>query len=96
MRKVTAWTDHPFSLLGDREQDLAPVREVEVISYDGDKRCVIRVHGHDGSYFTAEIKSGYIYRRPGRIGKVPGITKEQLASVSMAECEIELPEAVHE
>ena len=71
---MKAWTDYPFTWLGDTALQRAPVREIEVLSYDDNKYCHIRVDGGED-----EIKSGYIYQREGRIGKVPVITKEQLA-----------------
>lgn len=71
---MKAWTDYPFIGLGDNEGQEAPVREIEVLSYDGDKYCRIKVCGID-----EEIKSGYIYQREGRIGEVPPITRRQLA-----------------
>ena len=73
-KEMKAWTDYPFEWLGDELFALAPVREIEVLSYDGGKRCRILVAGRE-----EEIKSGYIYQRPGRVRDVPGITREQLA-----------------
>lgn len=67
------FTDYPFEWLGDVPLEEAPIREIEVISYDNDKYCKIIVEGgHD------EIKSGYVYQQFGRYGEVPNITKEQL------------------
>lgn len=71
---MKAWTDYPFTWLGDTEGEEAPVREIEVLSYDGDKYCRIRVCGGED-----EIKAGYIYQREGRYGEVPQITRRQLA-----------------
>lgn len=71
---MKAWTDYPFEFLGDIPNQQAPVREIEVLSYDGDKYCRIRVEGRE-----EEIKSGYIYQREGRIHEVPAITRRQLA-----------------
>lgn len=71
---MKAWTDYPFEWLGDTLHELAPVREIEVLSYDGDKRCRILVAGRE-----EEIKSGYIYQRPGRIAEVTCLTRKQLA-----------------
>lgn len=70
---MKAWTDYPFRELGDTPNQAAPVREIDVISYDGDKYCLVSVQGH-----KTEIKSGYIYRRQGRLGEVPGLTNAQL------------------
>ena len=70
---MKAWTDYPFELLGDTAGKEAPVREIEVLSYDGDKYCRIKVCGAED-----EIKSGYIYQHSGRYGQVPPITRRQL------------------
>ena len=55
---MKAWTDYPFTQLQDEAGKNAPVREIEVLSYDGDKYCRVRVCGHED-----EIKAGYIYQR---------------------------------
>jgi hypothetical protein len=65
---MKAYTDYPFTFLGDIEGQIAPIRECEVLSYDGDKYCKIIVEGH-----TTEIKAGYIYPVPGRCGEVKSI-----------------------
>lgn len=70
---MKAWTDYPFIFLGDTAGRKAPVREIDVLSYDGDKYCRIRVCG-----MTGEIKAGYIYQSKGRLGEVPALTQEQL------------------
>ena len=73
---MKAWTDYPFTWLGDVEGEKAPVREIEVLSYDGDKYCRVKVCGGED-----EIKSGYIYQQKGRYGEVPVITQEQLTAL---------------
>ena len=73
---MKAWTDYPFDQLQDEAYKKAPVREIEVLSYDEDKYCRVRVCGHEG-----EIKAGYIYRRNGRFGEVPNLTHAQLAKL---------------
>lgn len=70
---MRAWTDYLFEQLGDTTGKKAPVREIEVVSYDGDKYCKIEVSGVE-----TEIKAGYIYQREGRCGEVPAVTREQL------------------
>ena len=74
---MKAWTDYPFTWLGDEPGKEAPVREIEVVSYDDDKYCRIKVCGGED-----EIKSGYIYQREGRYGEVPPITRRQLAMLA--------------
>lgn len=62
------YTDYPFIELGDTPQEIAPVREVQLVSYDQNKYCVIVVEG-----VQTEIKAGYIYTQRGRLGDVPTI-----------------------
>lgn len=75
---MKAWTDYPFIFLGDTAGRKAPVREIDVLSYDGDKYCRIRVCG-----MTGEIKAGYIYQSKGRLGEVPALTQEQLETLAL-------------
>ncbi len=65
---LKAWTDYPFVELGDEEYQEAPVREIIVLEYDGDKYVDIIVEG-----VKTSIKSGYIYAKEGRYGEVPRI-----------------------
>lgn len=43
---MQAYTDYPFEFLGDIIGEEAPVRQVEVLSYDSDKYCKILVDGN--------------------------------------------------
>lgn len=70
---MKAWTDYPFTWL-DTAGEKAPVREIEVLSYDDNKYCRIKVCDRED-----EIEAGYIYQREGRYGEVPPITRRQLA-----------------
>ena len=70
---MKAYTDYPFICIGDKPNKKAPIREVEVLSYDGDKYCLVKF----GRVYES-IKSGYLYQKPGRIGEVPRISREQL------------------
>jgi len=60
---MRVFTDYPFEELGDEAFKEAPVREVEVLSYDGDKYCRVLFDGRE-----LEVKSGYLYVSPGRFG----------------------------
>lgn len=73
---MKAWTDYPFEWLGDIAYKEAPVREIEVLSYDGNKYCRIQVCGKED-----EIKAGYIYQQAGRYREVPAVTVQQLESL---------------
>lgn len=70
---MKAYTDHPFYFLGDTKDQLAPVREIKVLSWDRDKYCKIKVSGR-----MTEIRAAFIYQHEGRIGQVPALTIEQL------------------
>ena len=71
---MTFWTDYPISELGDVPHQKAPVRECEVLSYDGDKYVRVKVGG-----IITSFKAGYIYERPGRSGEVPTLSRKSLA-----------------
>jgi hypothetical protein len=63
-----AFTDYPLVELGDIPNQLAPIRQVEMVSYDANKYVAVR-------YFESviQIKAGYLYKEPGRHGEVPNI-----------------------
>ena len=60
------YTDYPFVELGDTPGEIAPVRKVMPLEYDGDKYCKVLVDG-----VKSEVKAGYIYTERGRCGDVP-------------------------
>lgn len=70
---MKAWTDYPIVELGDIVGEPAPVRECNVLSWDGDKYCDVEVAG-----VRTQFKAGYIYQREGRYGEVPRISNRQL------------------
>ncbi|MGD9670320.1 MAG: hypothetical protein AB7U75_14980 [Hyphomicrobiaceae bacterium] len=55
---MRAWTDYPFTFLGDTPNQQAPVRNVNVLFWDQDKYATIIV---DGKHLT-DVKAGYLYR----------------------------------
>lgn len=77
MKKFTKtyYTDYPFTELGDISGKEAPVREIQIVSYDDDKYVSIVVEG-----LHTEIKSGYVYTQKGSYGEVPVISRKELAS----------------
>jgi hypothetical protein len=78
---MKAWTDYPFRNLGDKPNKVAPVREIEVLSYDGDKYCQVKYAG----VFEEQVKAGYIYQSEGRYGEVPCISKGELEKLPKRE-----------
>jgi hypothetical protein len=73
---MKAWTDHPltFDLVGGKAPIKAPIREVQILNWDGGKYCVVKFE--DGT--TPIIKVCYIYQRPGRHGKAPMVKRSAL------------------
>ena len=65
---MKVYTDLPIEKLGDLPHRIAPVREVKIISYDGNKYCHVEVNG-----VMLDIKTGYLYSKKGRHGEVPNI-----------------------
>lgn len=74
---MNAFTDYPFTQLGDIEGQKAPVRSCIVTGYDGDKYCRVVVGN-----LEASIKSGYLYKEPGRYGQAPGIDVSVLPKIN--------------
>lgn len=62
---MKAWTDYSFVSLGDTPEQEAPVRECELIAYDGDKHVTIIVDGQ-----IERLEYGRVYQRQGRKGEV--------------------------
>ena len=70
---MKAWTDYPILDLGDKSGQEAPIRRVEILSYDRDKYCRIRVEG-----IIDLVKRGYLYRNPGRLGEATPVSTRAL------------------
>lgn len=77
-----AHTDYPIAELGDIPNVEAPVRECEVLTWNRDKYVDVRVDG-----VLANIKRGYVYSQPGRLGEVPQVSESALSTLprSLAE-----------
>ena len=67
------FTDYPITELGDEEFKEAPIRECELLFYDDNKYCYVKVGG-----IEKEIKRGYIYTKPGRCGEVDCISIDEI------------------
>lgn len=70
------YTDMPFLELGDIPNTVAPVREVDAVSYDGDKYVRVLFN-----YKLLELKSGFLYLIPGRYGNVPVVDVRTLLTL---------------
>lgn len=70
---TTLYTDYPFTALGDIPYQEAPIREVSIISYDGDKYAEISVEG-----VKQWVKLGYLYTERGRCGEVSCVTHNMI------------------
>lgn len=79
-RVMKCYTDYPLIGLGDVEYKEAPIREVEFVSYDGDKYVTVL---YDGIEY--EFKSGYLYKTPGRGDDGECFTFKELAEMNEAE-----------
>ena len=67
------FTDHPITELGDKEFVEAPIRECELLSFDDNKYCYVKVEG-----IEKEIKRCYIYPQKGRYGDVDCVSIEEI------------------
>lgn len=72
---VTGWTDYPFVELGDEPYKIAPIRQVNVIEWDGNKYATV---SFVDNAFHLEVKAGYLYRERGRLGQVKQINPRKL------------------
>lgn len=72
---VSCWTDYPFVELGDVPRQKAPLRQVLVISYDGNKYATLSTVA-DGRNLS--VKWGYLYRHRGRLGQVKTVNRRKL------------------
>lgn len=70
---MVAYTDYPITELGDIAGKIAPIRKCDVLFYDGDKYCQVEVET-----IKKEIKAGYLYQSPGRLGEVKVINTEEI------------------
>lgn len=70
------WTDYPLSEFGDSPHREAPVRQVELVAYDGNKYVQCLFAG-----LPVTIKAGYIYASAGRAGTATPISRDDLASL---------------
>lgn len=74
-KTITCWTDYPFTELGDEPYKEAPIRHVNVISFDGNKYAKVSFGNH-GDWLS--VKAGYLYRQRGRCGQVKKVNFRKL------------------
>jgi len=74
-KTITAWTDYPFVELGDVPRQLAPIRHVKVISFDGNKYAEVSFADCGDRLY---VKAGYLYRQRGRLGQVKKVNFRKL------------------
>jgi len=77
---MKAFTDYPITELCDAPGLIAPIREVEILSYDGNKYCLIFVEG-----VLTEVKSGYLFHESGRVGEVPCFMHDELEGLPVTD-----------
>ncbi len=74
-KHITCWTDYPFSELGDVPYHQAPIRHVNIVTYDGDKYARVSF-ANNGNLL--EVKVGYLYSKPGRYGQVKCVNPRKI------------------
>jgi hypothetical protein len=79
---MRAWTDYPFTELGDIPNTEAPVREVSVVAYDMDKYVLLAVPGVKE---LIGVKRCYVYEKPGILGEVPKFDVTLVPAVAVPE-----------
>jgi hypothetical protein len=67
------FTDYPITELGDEEFKESPIRECELLSYDDNKYCYVKVEG-----IEKEIKRCYIYPQKGRCGEIDCVSIDEI------------------
>ncbi len=82
---IDAFTDYPIAELGDVDGEIAPIRAVTVVGYDGSLYCQVRV---PGVAEPVEVKRWYLYRARGRLwddGSHPPLVFPSMGTVLAAE-----------
>lgn len=80
---LKGYTDYPIFELGDVPGETATVREVEVLTFDGNKYCTVRVGGEGSRGVIETLKAGYVFTVPGRWGEVPCFDVDALRSLPL-------------
>jgi len=72
---LRGYTDSPIIELGDKPGELAPIRAVEAIYYDGRRKLITIAFGG----LTFEIKAARFYKESGRAGEVKSYMHGELS-----------------
>ena len=56
---ISCWTDYPIKELGDEDYQQAPLRQVIVLNYDGDKYVNVQLKSHPGIVVSFNYR--YLY-----------------------------------
>ncbi len=83
------FTDYPITELGDEEFKESPIRECELLSYDDNKYCYVKVEG-----IEKEIKRCYIYPQKGRFGEIDCVSIDEIKELLKKEPKQETLEEV--
>lgn len=70
---ILAYTDMPFEELGDKPYQVAPIRQIELLAYDGNKYVTARNGG-----VVIKLKSGYVYTEQRRCSDAERVSYEVL------------------
>jgi hypothetical protein len=68
------YTDYPINGYDEPYKE-APIREVTILGYDQDKYADVLVIDLQ---VKTEIKIGYIYKSPGRLGEVQSLSHKEV------------------
>lgn len=80
---IFGFTDYPILEFGDDKFKTAPIRECEILSYDGNKYCKVKVEDNDSDRsIVTTIKIGYLYKNYGRFMEVPSYKPSDLEVLS--------------
>lgn len=84
-RYPVGFTDYPFSDVGDVPGEKAPIRLCWIVGWDRNKYATIQVVGIE---HLQQVKYGYIYKAPGRLGEVESYTVAELDELLRDNCEV--------
>ena len=69
---MKVFTDYPFDNIDEPYKE-APIREVVIVAYDGNKYCEVKF----GEVYQ-DVKRGYLYKTPCRCGDEPCLTENEV------------------